>query len=97
MTANREVLHQIVWAALAAFKLAGSRQGRVGRRCSRAFEKVGLDSDFRTGIGKFRERGRRKHRVDATNNDKLTNGPGERRSVHWAKPREDSRLVETVI
>lgn len=42
MTANRELLHQTGWAA---FELAGSRQGRVGRRCSRAFEKVGLDSE----------------------------------------------------
>lgn len=53
-----------------------SRQGRsqVGRRCSRAFEKVGLDLE---PVGEiFGERGRRKHRVDATN-DKSTNGRGD--------------------
>ncbi len=72
MTANREVLHQTGWGGIRVWQEVG--KGEIGRRCSRAFEKVGLDSE---PVGEiFGERGRRKHRVDATN-DKSTNGRGD--------------------
>lgn len=54
MIANREVLHQIGWTAL------GSRQELVPRIWESRIR-------FRTGRDNFGERGRRKHRVDATN------------------------------
>lgn len=70
MIVNREVLHQIGWAC---FELTWIRQ----ERWSRALRS-------RTRCWNLRERGRRKHGVDETNDT----GP---------KPQGNSRLAETVI